>query len=293
MTLEGNLMTIEAKVIEDSVSVMGARLTTLQLKFHRYILPEFNTHRAFSRNASSSRAIPVAKMLEQVRTDPAMPIHWGKNQPGMQAHEELSDEMDPTLGTSRRQYIKNLWAQSAEQAADIAKRMSDLGAHKQVVNRILEPFQNVHVIVSATEWSNFFALRCHPDAQPEIQTLATEMRNALNQSTAKARPEDDRTEAGWHLPYITSEEREVHRDMPLLLARMSAARCARVSYLNHKGKAPSIDEDLKLYHRLVGASPIHASPVEHQGTPLPNRRQPSRNFRGWKQYRELVEVNLP
>jgi len=135
---------ITAKVIEDSVAESnGVRLTTLQLQYPRFIHAEFMTHRVFSRNASSSRAIPVAKVIEQVRTDPAMPIHWGKNQPGMQANEELQ-------GDERAQAIRQ-WKLAAERAADCANIMNTLGVHKQVANRLLEPFQYMHVIVTATE----------------------------------------------------------------------------------------------------------------------------------------------
>ena len=149
---------IEAKVILDSVSPAGKRITTLQLKYHRFIHSEFMTHRAFSRNSMSSRAVPVAKMIEQVRNDPAMPVHWGKNQPGMQARDDLTGEALINAQMA--------WRGAAAKAADSAQLMMDNGLAKQVANRILEPFQWMHTVVTATEWDNFFALRCHPDAQP-------------------------------------------------------------------------------------------------------------------------------
>lgn len=278
-------MTISAKIVEDSISPSKNRLTTMQLCYPRWIHAEFLTHRVFSRNASSSRAIPVAKMLEMVRSDPASPIHWGKNQPGMQAACEL--DMHP------KRYVQSLWLQAAQAAAGFAERMEAEGAHKQIVNRILEPFQHIQVIVTATEWENFFALRAHKDAQPEIQALAVMMREAMNERNPTALKRDE-----WHLPYVTTSERNdalLVKDN--LLVKLSAARCARVSYLTHDGAIPKIAADLTLYERLVGSAPIHASPIEHQATPdhfdsiddewkCPHLHG---NLRGWIQYRKTVE----
>lgn len=272
---------IEAKVIEDSVNLLGNRLTTLQLRYPRFIHAEFMTHRVFSRNASSSRAIPVSKMIEQVRNEPAMPCHWGKNQPGMQAREEVDD-------WEKSQAIER-WQAAASSAANFAASMMNLGLHKQVANRILEPFQFMSVIVTATEWDNFFELRDHEDAEPNIQVLARAMRSAMHASTPVFRPRVRMFAEAWHLPYITAEEREQYRNDPYLLARASAARCARVSYLNHDGSAPDLQKDLELYMRLVGGRPLHASPVEHQAYPLPTPIF-DKNFRGWRQHRSLVEL---
>jgi len=274
-------MTFPVKVIEDSIASNGKRLTTLQLSYPRFIHAEFMTHRVFSRNASSSRAIPVAKMIEQVRNNPAMPIHWGKNQPGMQANEQLT-------GDELRQ-AKEAWMTAAQLAATQASILNSIGAHKQVANRILEPFQFIHVIVTASEWDNFFSLRAHPDAQPEIQALAVEMRRQMLMSCPVKRACDRQNAYGWHLPYVTRDERVAYNDTPEFLAKLSAARCARVSYLNHDGTTPSIEKDLELYDRLVGMRPLHASPIEHQAYPLPKADQRSNNFVGWRQYRELVE----
>jgi len=272
-------MTITAKVIEDSISEDGKGITTLQLCYPRFIHAEFMTHRVFSRNASSSRAIPVAKVIEQVRTNPAMPIHWGKNQPGMQASGQLTGvELD---------LAKREWLQLADRAAYTAECMVELGLHKQVANRILEPFQHISVIVTATDWKNFFALRDHPDAQPEIRELAIQMAAAMYQSTPTVRKRDRFDAFSWHLPYITDNERGTY--VPEYLAKISGARCARVSYLTHEGKVPDRTKDLDLYTKLVGSVPLHASPIEHQAYPLPLPSQRSNNFVGWRQYRQLVE----
>lgn len=281
-------MTIQAKIIEDSISTEGKRITTFQLLYPRFIHAEVLTHRVFSRNASSSRAIPVTKMLAMVREDPAMPIHWGRNQPGMQAKEEL------LLGD--RYLAEVLWREAAQKAASVAERMVELGLHKQVANRILEPFQHISVVLTATEFDNWFELRAHPDAQPEIQALAIEMQKALAESIPQ---ELDVGE--WHLPYVTLDERNdrFFKNNPELLRQVSAARCCRVSYLKHDGSAASISDDLALCEKLVGAKPLHASPFEHQATPDelayeasgPEWKQPKMhgNFTGWCQYRKQIE----
>lgn len=269
---------IEAKVIEDSISEAGKRITTLQLIYPRFIHSEFMTHRLFSRNASSSRAIPVTKMIEMVRNNPAMPIHWGKNQPGMQANEQLA--------RSDLNVAKQLWLESAQNAANIAEKMFEVGLHKQVANRILEPYQHIHVVVTSTEWDNWFELRAHEDAQPEIHELALQMKAVIDNSKPillKA--------AQWHLPYVTIDEKLGIEDNRLL-CNISAARCCRVSYLKHDGSAASIEEDLKLCDRLIGAKPLHASPFEHQAIPAYYADAPSGNFYGWIQNRKLIEKEI-
>ena len=154
----------QAKVILDSVSPEGIRLTTVQVRFWRPMLSELNTHRAISKNAGSSRARPSKSIIDQVRDGPWGPIHWGKNQAGMQANEELRG-----VG---RQAAKWEWCDAARFAAEKAESLLDIGAHKQIVNRLLEPFTYVDVLLTATDWANFFALRLHEDAQPEVQDLA-------------------------------------------------------------------------------------------------------------------------
>lgn len=296
-------MKIEAKVIEDSMSEYGASLVTLELCYPRFIHSELMTHRVFSRNAASSRAIPVAKMIEQVRTNPAMPIHWGKNQPGMQAHEEHSQPVvmgvlesfdNPSdqplfLMVDEAITIQEAWRRAANGAADMAECMSKAGYHKQVVNRILEPFQWMHTIVTATEWDNFFELRDHDDAEPNIRALAVQMKSAMGKSAPIVRDRDASLSANWHLPYVSQEERDAHPSAGSHLAALSAARCARVSYLTHLKKEPTEADDLALYERLVGSKPLHASPVEHQAYPAQLPHQWDKNFRGWVQHRSAVE----
>jgi hypothetical protein len=173
--------------------------------------------------------------------------------------------------------------------------MALVGAHKQIVNRLLEPFAHIRVVVTATEWENFYKLRRHPDAQPEIKALADAMWEAHQASTPK------KLEAGeWHLPYVTAGEYVGYDDATLL--KISTARCARVSYVAPGESTASVEKDLELYDRLVGSEPVHASPTEHQATPDKIEEtgafnqlcwinpQLHGNFVGWCQHRKLMEA---
>jgi len=263
---------IKATVIADSVHhATGTRITTFELVYPRFIHSEFMTHRVFNRNASSSRAIPTSKFIEQVRNEPVMPSHWGKNQKGMQAFEELSED--------QRSDAIFIWIQAASSAATYAEMLRRGQVHKQIVNRILEPFTHIRVVVTSTSWANFYGLRDHKDAQPEIRELAQAMRKAHNESVPSKL-----MQGHWHMPYITANDRfaaydfckhqRITRDEPSgaevygLLLKVSAARCARASYNNFEGRPSTIEEDLGLFAKLVEDQPIHASPTEHQATPM-------------------------
>lgn len=262
---------IQAKVIADSINAqLGTRITTMSLVYHRYIHSEFMTHRVFSRNASSSRAVPIAKQIDLVEQNPMFPVEWGQNKPGMQAGEPLS-RADQTLA-------EGVWAKALQDAVARARELKDLGVHKQIVNRILEPFSSISVIVTATEWNNFFDLRISPLAQPEIRVLAEKMREAMNKSNPLILLPHE-----MHLPFITDEERCRHPAFEL--AKISAARCARVSYLNHDGLPPDVNKDMALAERL--AADRHASVFEHQALPM---QAPSmcRNLRDWYQFRAVL-----
>lgn len=304
-------MGFEVKIISRSISEQGMPLVTAQFKYPRFIHAEFMTHREFSRNASSSRAIPVAKMIEQVRNDPAMPIHWGANQPGMQADNQLHG--------AELEHVQTAWKLAAMDAANWAEKMSKVNCHKQVANRILEPYQWMHVIATTSNTSNFFGLRRHKDAQPEIKLVADLWYQALEEYPVKLIKQGD-----WHLPYIAEADRQaafqylkigrIIRSEPSdaevnnLLIAMSAARCARVSYLTHDGNLPTVQQDLDLYQRLVGAQPLHASPTEHQATPDVRQelilsdpdgeqgehvyewahKEEHGNLKGWRQFRKML-----
>ena len=272
--MEKNMIT--AKMIEDSISEDGVRISTLQLRYHRYVHAEFMTHRVFSRSASSSRAIPIKKIIHQVWNEPAMPVHWGANISGMQAKNELTGW--------RLLLARNVWLTASKFACIFAYMLYYVGLHKQIGNRILEPWQFINVIVTSTEWDNFFELRIHPDAQPEIKELASAIFRCMNHSTPRLLKWGE-----WHLPYITKEERELRSVENLL--KSSTARCARVSYSNHDGSSPSFTKDIELHDRLVASRPIHASPCEHQATPAGGEFF-FKNFKGWVQYRDRVEQQI-
>lgn len=271
---------ISAKIVCDSVSPAGKRITTMQLKYPRFVHAEFMTHRLFSRNASSSRAIPVNKIIEQVEIDPALPIHWGANQPGMQASQEVE--------AFAQELCEEGWLDARDQVVYIVRQLVNMGLHKQVANRLLEPWHHISVVCTATEYDNFFALRRHPDAQPEIKALANEMWDAVQDSTPT------RLEFGeWHLPYIMENEKDspgnygtrLRNEWDLL--RASVARCARVSYLNHDQSTPDLKKDIGLYQRLFESK--HLSPFEHQAQPLTNPDDWSGNFKGWLQFRKSIK----
>jgi thymidylate synthase ThyX len=263
---------IQAKIVEDSIAPSGARLTTFVLTYPRFIHSEFMTHRMFSRNASSSRAIPVKKSIQMVIDNPVIPLAFTKNKAGMQGGEALSGDQEAAAISA--------WLEGRDRAVEMAQKLADLEVHKQYANRILEPYSHITVVCSATDYANFFALRCHVMAQPEIMALADLMYEEYRTSSPKQMEIGD-----MHLPFVSDEERNELRQDDLI--KMSVARCARVSYLNHEGKKPTIEEDKALYDRLVGSAPIHASPAEHQAIAMgdPSR---SGNFQGWIQYRKLL-----
>lgn len=255
-------MSIGATVVADSVSPEGVRLTTLEVTLHRFVLAELNTHRVFSRNSASSRAIPVAKQIERLIENPALPVVFPAEQRGMQGGDALEGAAEAEAQLA--------WMTAGQEAVNAALRLVELGVHKSVVNRLLEPFMWHTVIITATAWENFFALRLDADAQPEIRHAAIAMRSAYDNSD----PTPIR-EGGWHLPYIRSGELLDFESGDL--TRISAARCARVSYLTHDGVC-SPQADLTLYRRLVidrvaAGLPVHWSPLEHVATPNQANRQ--------------------
>lgn len=295
-------MGYSVKVLADSVSPVGVRLTTMVVTFPRIVLAEFNTHRVLSRNSASSRAIPILKRIAAVWTDPFVPEAFGSNKAGMQAGEAL---------TGLSNWIaRSVWMGSCYFAIAAAWLMSKLKVHKQLANRLLEPFLWHAVIVTATEWDNFFALRCHPDAQPEIRRLAEMMRAEYETSTPREHSE-------WHLPLVDDFDDLVDAwhddqlgdlDLWRVLCLISIGRCARVSYLTHDGRRDPL-ADMELAVRLQASG--HMSPFEHAARPLtvedaqdivmkqmktcgsePPNVEPKDvfcgNFCGWLQYRKTL-----
>ena len=251
---------MQAKLIKDSIA-NGIRICTFVLVYPRIIHSELMTHRVFSRNAASSRAIPTAAIIQNLRDDPAEIVWWGKNMSGMQAKEELS-------GIKLR-LAKLGWATARELAILAARFMNAVRLHKQIANRVLEPFQNIRVVVTSTEWNNFFALRNHADAQPEFKALAQMMYSAMDSSNPQPLKPGE-----WHIPYV-----EIHSDtlgntfygiwdngkfikLGLQEAlKISASMAAQESY---RKSDPSLEKAEAMWERLVGQMPVHASPTEHQ-----------------------------
>lgn len=259
-----------AKVLLDSVSPNGVRLTTVEVTLHRFVLAEFNTHRALSRNSASSRAIPLRKQLERVLNDPAIPLSWPTEQSGMQGGEEI---------TAHESAIRE-WEHARDWAASSAQQLGALGVHKSIANRLIEPFMWHTIIATGTDqpeaWPNFFGLRCNPMAQPEIQAAAYVIQDAYNDSKPTLLQYGE-----WHTPLIQEDE-----DFDLeTRKKVSAARCARVSYMTHEGVRDP-EKDLELFRRLVSADPKHSSPLEHVASPIPSFTLG--NFYGWKQFRHEV-----
>lgn len=256
---------ISAKIIEDSINPDGKRLTTFECTFNRWILAELNTHRMLSRNSASSRAIPINKIISQVWKNPAYPVFWGKNQAGMQSKVELK--------SFRLWLAKRLFFFARIPAIIFVWMLSKVKMHKQVSNRILEPWMWHTAIVSSTEWSNFFKLRLHPDAQPEFQELARCMKTCLDKSIPVFVDWGN-----WHTPYVSDENED-----GLINAKISAACCARVSYVRQNDRK-SVDEDINMSNRLIDNG--HYSPLEHPAQAV--KDFVGGNFTGgWKQLRKF------
>lgn len=304
-------MPFSAKVILKSSSQYALKpLVTFELRYPKFVHGEFMTHRVISRNASSSRAIPTKRLIEEVRSDEqrAQPIFWGKNQKGMQAAEELDNTQHQRVGCfSDRQWAQYQWKCAANLAADQAEVLMEMGCHKQIVNRLLEPFSHINVVATATEWDNFFGLRLHWMAQPEMRHLAELMWKAYNEAPSQELETDQ-----WHLPYVGITDPGRNNEN----IKRSVACCARVSTLSFdSGKVSTLEEDIATYQRLnipgteayQPSEPIHASPAEHQATPDEythltaiehfdtqykgvkwNNIHEQGNFVGWRQYRKML-----
>lgn len=276
------------KVLAYSKSPSEVMAISFYLMYPRFIHAEMMTHKDFSRSAASSRAIPVVKMLSQVWNQPAMPVYWGVNIPGMKAKSELA-------GWKRRVAI-NLWVLAGRTACIFAWFLTKLNLHKQIANRILEPWQLMHVTLTTAKLANFFNLRIHEDAQPEICYLATLMRLKFKGTPAKALKQGE-----WHLPWVDYTDHtpasriafELLIPLSEVLVRVSAARCARSSYATFNGSR-DIMKDLDLYDRLITTKPVHASPAEHQVTPDTKTAlvwanpELHGNMTGWIQHRKQV-----
>lgn len=265
---------MQVEVILASQGPSQKPIYTIRMRYPRMIHSEIMTHRVFSRNARSSRAVPVKTMLKEVRTKPFVPWHWGKNQKGMQAEQECDEIVSHPYHPGAHITRENLWRAAANKAADTAEAFMIAGYHKQIANRLLEPFMWIDTLITSTEWSNFLWLRDHKDAEPHLQDLARLVAEALDCIEIQ-----DLEVGQWHLPYITGKDSAAvhmsfgatllgtrHDGLTETLCKISAARCARISYAPFDGDA-SYEGELERYSRLVSSDRIHASPLEHQATP--------------------------
>jgi len=306
-------MKIESKLILASKSaVTGVNLYTFVLTYPRVILAEVNTHRMLSRNTASSRAIPSKKQRERVLQDPFLPVTIGQNQKGMQAGAELSGW--------RRTAAYKTWEYTRYVNVFASYLLDKLGAHKQVVNRIVEPWTYTQQVVTATDLKNVFKLRNHKDAEPHFQIIAKQMQEQVEYVELlfeKALPpemwKDDKLyrrrlelygmpkgigviqvlrPGEWHLPFVDDDELWPGHNYDLAinweeLKQVSTARDARVSYfLPENGQRSDYSRDLELCGRLSTSG--HMSPFEHIATPLETATYMG-NFKGWKQYRKEFE----
>lgn len=308
---------ITAKVICDSISEQGVRLTTFEIEYPRFILAELNTHRQLSKNSSSSRAIPIKKMLSQIEDNMAMPVYWGKAKSGMQADGEVNED--------NVWWYREKWKFAYDEVSYRVEQLSDLvegkegfmkALHKQIPNRLIEPFQMMKTVITGTDWSNFFNLRIHPDAQPEICMLAYKMYKAMEESKPLGLKQGE-----WHLPYVEKDGKFGYiADQTILkleeAIKYSAASCASVSY---RTEGMTLEKADKIFDMLIKAEVVHSSPFEHLATPIKpkynelgyvrvNCSEPqswedgvthinkqgqlcSGNLRSWIQYRHLLPSN--
>jgi len=324
VTGKGN---ISATIIAHSKSAVdGKEIITYELEYHRFIHSELMTHRTFSRNAASSRAIPVSKMIDLVITSPAMPIYWGKNQAGMQASEECNNDVSMDWDYHNDESVhgtpEDAWAEASRNAVYKAVCFNEAGYHKQITNRLLEPFQMIKVVVTATEWDNFFWLRFHKAAQPEIQELARCMLVAKKRSVAEVLNVGE-----WHTPYVDHwrddsgglmygvkvDKESKYYPIQWLnwvdALKVSSSCSAQISY---RKTDDSLEKADKVWQMLTTDERIHSSPTEHQATPIDyyhfydttemesfdgvthidkNGKGWSNNFCGWIQHRALIANN--
>ena len=289
-------MPISAKILANSINTRGERITTFEIELPKVLLAEFGTHRVISKNFSSSRAIPTKAFNE---ADSFEPLYWGANQSGMVAKSEEILE---------KEYARAIWLSHVDSCKETSKKLADLGLHKQWSNRMNDWHVMAKGVCTATEWGNFFKLRNHPDAQPEIHELARLMRIEMN----TAPPPEQLSHGEWHLPYIDvsrdSKDRivystEIDGVLSLDDAKMiSASCCAQVSYRKND---TSLEKARAIFDMLnIGKQDKipHFSPLEHQATPIPeipsfgrgvthidrNAKFWSANFCGWVQYRQEV-----
>lgn len=295
---------IEAKVLQRSVGEDAPPLTSFQLRYPLQIHAELMTHRVFSRNARSSRAVPTARMVEEVKTSPFIPRYWGANQKGMQAgaeHTELVDLGDDWM------LNHEAWLWARDRAVEAAGAFAEAGYHKQIANRLLAPFLHIDVVLTTTDLSNWNALRDDKAAEPHIRDLAVAMKEAVEDYGDPIQLR----EGEWHTPYVTDRDQadakriwdhalETDAELPMTAVKVSVTRCAQVSYTPFHEAKLTVEEEVARHDALIGARPMHASPAEHQampdriigtdrfGDPVWDHPMLHGNLVGWIQYRKTL-----
>lgn len=310
-----------ANLIQHSVDYRtGKQIYTFELLIHRFVLAEFNTHRVFSRNSASSRAIPLAKNIEYILNSPAIPVKWGKNQAGMQAKENLN-EHDSS-------WAEAFWLTARDSAIGFARLLTKLNVHKQLANRILEPWAYQKIVMTTTEIANWDWLRNDEEAQPEIEVVAKAMQEEIDNSLPFELGPGE-----WHVPYVNRRrdsageivyfleeyfdgvQDPVERILTAEEAKVISSSCsAQVSY---RKLDESLEKARGIVDRMITARRVHASPFEHQATPMQSTNYQqwlqsdswdleweegithvdreghfwSGNFQGWIQNRQLIPGN--
>jgi hypothetical protein len=318
----------QATMILKSISPDNIALRTLQLRYPRIIHAEFMTHREFSRNARSSRAVPATVMLSEVESAPFIPDHWSQNQPGMQAANEDHNEAimlpfypntgQPSVDGERFSHTREeAWLLARNFSSLIAKAFADAGYHKQIFNRVVEPYSYIDTLFSTTSLANFNHLRRDKAAEPHMRDLAEAIYIADNESPVQSLSYDQ-----WHLPFISpSDYKNIDQFTPENYERMieardnsrvpgsvynyialacSVDRCKRISYKPFT-TAKEISEEVKGHDALISANPVHATPTEHQALPdirfIKHHNNPGSewghhnqhgNLVGWRQYRKMI-----
>lgn len=262
---------IKAAVVADTAHpVFGTRVTTVLVNMPRIILAELNKHRVFANSAASSRAIPFSETRRILETEPFVPLHWGAKQSGMQADHQIPE--------ADREDARAYWLDALADALHHAEQLDQLGVHKQVVNRLLEPWMWSRVVITATDWQNFFRQRCHPKAEPHFQLAATAIRDAM----AASSPAGSET----HLPFVSPDEQATYSI--ITCAKLSAARCGRVSYYGMSDEVQTVERSLARFDRFMEGDPPDLVPCEHPCFAASVKGR-YRHLRDWRPYRISVE----
>ena len=304
-----------ARLIASSINEQGNWVRTFSVKGHLMILPESNTHRTDSKSIQSGRAVPTVTLRERMLSDIAYPVYYGKNRPGMSAIEETTEWVrHPFTGAMLRP--DEAWKAMAEMNAAWCEALTDAKWHKQLSNRPMAPFLYYHGTITATERDNYYGLRRHADAQPEIRALA----DAMWEAEQSAPPPKLLRPGEWHTPWVEDVDYEtIHacilkyglpsEAFTMLVNLVSAARCARSSYSTFDGRRSTVESDITLCLKLIKSDPVHSSPFEHPCTPDSKKTvwiasdvnceaegeevwchpEDHRNYKGWRQLRAFLE----